>query len=147
MSFLFLYGARMCIPGYEECPIKLGITSAPDARRKGLQASMPFPLEWLGEWPAKRGRRDEQEAFNMFAEQRLGGEWFTPSPFLLSFIAGNARDYQFLLKNCRNKWGQLITGRSAEVIAHGRFAGRYYGEQITDPAFVARLVRLSSGRY
>lgn len=135
MARLYLYGARMCIPGYEQCPIKLGITSDPQARCRGMQGTVPFPLEWLGAWPAKRGIEAEKEAFRMFAPQRLSGEWFSPSESLLNFIQEHVNDYQGVIERHKGQ-RKTPTGRipkdvnswirNAEASAYSDFAGKYY---------------------
>jgi hypothetical protein len=81
-----IYALRMCIPGYEACPIKIGFSVSMEKRRQTFESSGPFPIEWLGTWPALSGRTTEISIHDRFRSQRLCGEWFSPSPELLDFI-------------------------------------------------------------
>jgi len=82
----WVYVARMIIPNYEHCPIKIGYTRDPDRRRQTLQASGPYEVEWLGCWQAEDGRYSEADLHNYFRENRLTGEWFRPSRELLAWL-------------------------------------------------------------
>lgn len=82
----WVYAARMIIPNYEPCPIKIGYTRDPDRRRQMLQASGPFEVEWIACWEAEDGRYSESDLHNYFREHRLTGEWFRPSPEMLAWL-------------------------------------------------------------
>lgn len=135
MARLYLYGARMCIPGYEQCPIKIGITGNPEARFRGFKASLPFPIEWLGAWPAKKGREAEQRVFSAFQQQRLGGEWFYPSDALLEFIMDNVKNYKALIE-LKTATARTVDGRipkdinswmpSIEIWAYDAFEAHFH---------------------
>jgi hypothetical protein len=62
--------------------IKIGISSHPINRLRELRTSEP--VELLG---TLQGGRDKELALHkQFAEHRVHGEWFTPSPCLIEFI-------------------------------------------------------------
>lgn len=82
----WVYAARMCIPNYENCPIKIGYTQRPEARQKTLSACGPFPVEWLGQWRAVSGRFSEIALHERFWRHRLTGEWFFPDPEILAVV-------------------------------------------------------------
>lgn len=82
----WLYAARMVIPDSCFCPIKIGYTKDPDHRRLTLQANGPYPVEWIGHWPAPLARFSEKALHEHFAIFRLTGEWFHPDPSLLSSV-------------------------------------------------------------
>lgn len=106
----YLYGARLMIPDYEHKPIKVGITGNPQQRYKGFLGGLPFPIQWLGIWPAKKGRQAEQAVFDKFADYRLGGEWFHPVPELLAFIEENVTRYAQLIEKYKEE-GKTPTRR------------------------------------
>lgn len=66
-------------------PIKIGWSKNPQARLSSLNTSSPheivFVLQLQG-WV-----EDEKRFHLMFAEDRLNGEWFNPSPWLTKFIS------------------------------------------------------------
>ncbi len=66
-------------------PIKIGVSSDPAQRLKGLQTSHPVKLSLLavvhGAGPL------EGEYHRKFDEHRLEGEWFSPAPDILAEIA------------------------------------------------------------
>jgi hypothetical protein len=99
----------------DDGPIKIGVARASiPARLKSLQTGNPAPLRLLGYLPHEscdallvRWRQDgirsgaiawahqsrvsvEVVLHGMFAEGRLEGEWFEPTPELLSFIEAYA---------------------------------------------------------
>lgn len=88
----YLYGVRMLIPKYEFNPVKVGFTTNGQLRALSY-LSGPFPVEWLGEWPAKNGKMDEAVIHERFSEDRLTGEWFLPNPDLLELIDRNVKAY------------------------------------------------------
>jgi Meiotically Up-regulated Gene 113 (MUG113) protein len=125
---LWIYGARMLIPEYEHAPIKIGITGDPERRIQGLHASGPFPIRWLGVWPAKKGRDTEEAIFAKFASDRLGGEWFYPNPDIFAFIADNTRRFLDLFaraiekdrkvtERARKIWEYVSNGAESEAFA------------------------------
>lgn len=82
----WLYALRMCIPGYEHCPIKIGLTGNPQKRKATFTGSGPYPIEWIGCWPVMDGRFSEGEFHERFHKHRLCGEWFFPHEDLLAAI-------------------------------------------------------------
>lgn len=87
----WLYAVRMLVPGYENCPIKVGHTRDPIARRRAYEMGGPYPIEWMGIWPATKGRTDEAAIHVKFRDYRLRGEWFEPVPELLELATTNIR--------------------------------------------------------
>lgn len=65
-------------------PIKIGTTQSLRARLKGLQCGSPVRLYVLATLPG--GDAQESELHVRFDEDRLHGEWFSPSASLLAFI-------------------------------------------------------------
>jgi Meiotically Up-regulated Gene 113 (MUG113) protein len=64
--------------------IKIGTTSQhPDQRMRGMQ--LPPSARIVAVIP-RAGYAEERELHRMFAADRVGGEWFKPSPELLSLI-------------------------------------------------------------
>lgn len=84
----FIYAVQMQIPDYSYAPIKIGYSVEPERRIKEFTRA-PFPLVWLGQWPAPNGRRDESEAHQALAKFRLCGEWFYPSSEVIQFVERN----------------------------------------------------------
>lgn len=107
MARLYLYGARMCIPNYDACPIKIGITCHPQQRFKSIAGSLPFPVTWFGAWPAQRGRASEAQVFEMFAAYRLNGEWFFPNEGLIEYVQTQVKNYKELVES----WDARIKAR------------------------------------
>jgi hypothetical protein len=66
-------------------PIKIGVSRNPAARRRALQLGHPEPLRLLGQMAGSYAA--ELIIQRMFAEQRISGEWYTPSDRLLEFIS------------------------------------------------------------
>ena len=70
-------------------PIKIGASSNPENRLVGMQGTCPIPLKILAIVP-NGGFNLERRLHEQFADERRHGEWFTPSPALLAWIAANA---------------------------------------------------------
>lgn len=85
-GFGWLYALRMCIPDYENCPIKIGFSTSVENRKKALCGAGPFPVEWLGCWKAASGRFSEIAFHERFREYRLHGEWFFPHADLIKAV-------------------------------------------------------------
>jgi hypothetical protein len=66
-------------------PVKIGLTNSPRARLKTLQTASPWPLKGIALWCG--AAFEEKLLHEMFAESRLEGEWFQPSPELLDTLA------------------------------------------------------------
>lgn len=89
----FLYAVRMCIPGMNPQPVKIGFSTRPEKRRAAY-ASGPFPCEWLGVWP---GTVDHEHAIHRryaHLAEGLCGEWFIPDEELSNYIATQIAAYQ-----------------------------------------------------
>lgn len=70
--------------GGAEGPIKIGVTGSIKARLATLQSHSPVRLEVKA---ARAGGEDIEAAYHAwFAEDRLHGEWFRPSPSILAEI-------------------------------------------------------------
>lgn len=67
-------------------PIKIGCSDAPEARLSQLQTGSPFKLEIVGVVP-DGGRKLEGELHKKFAGSRSHGEWFFPTPELVTYVA------------------------------------------------------------
>lgn len=65
-------------------PIKIGVSSNPVQRLRGLQTAHPWRLELLCIVPG--GCALEAVYHAQFAEHRLEGEWFNPAPGILAEI-------------------------------------------------------------
>jgi hypothetical protein len=104
----FLYGIRMLIPDYEHRPIKIGFTTSPEQRFASYQGSGPFPYEWIGQWPARKGKDDERAAHEKFATYRLKGEWFFPAPEIVGFVESNVKAYVELVGRRTKNYEQEI---------------------------------------
>lgn len=66
-------------------PVKIGITSNPDARLATLKTASPKPLDiaFVFVAPNKEYARDIEAAFHKIrAKDRLHGEWFNLSPLM-----------------------------------------------------------------
>ena len=76
-----IYFIRIGVDG----PIKVGFTSGDPAKRlHTLQAGCPYDLQLLA--IAEGDLNDERGIHAKFAESRMRGEWFDPSPALLDHI-------------------------------------------------------------
>jgi len=66
-------------------PIKIGTSCNPKARVRGIASSLPEPIELLGTLPGSY----EREAYlhSVYADERIRGEFFAPSPRLEALIA------------------------------------------------------------
>jgi hypothetical protein len=70
----------------EDGPIKIGIASDPRQRRSSMQSGNPEPLIIL---KTVRGNgHHEKQLHAKFAHLKIRGEWFSPAPELLNYIAG-----------------------------------------------------------
>lgn len=68
-------------------PIKIGFTTGdPRSRMASLQTGNPHPLRLLVVVPGTP--EDEGSLHERFAQSRMQGEWFAPSPILIAFILG-----------------------------------------------------------
>ena len=67
-------------------PIKIGWSKSPEARIAALQTANPNPLVLLGKIPGPM--EEERRIHSIFDRDRIQGEWFRPSPVLLSFVRG-----------------------------------------------------------
>jgi len=70
--------------GNAESPVKIGMAMDPCKRICELQNASPYEIELLVTAPGGRGL--EEHLHNMFARERLRGEWFERSPRLAAFI-------------------------------------------------------------
>lgn len=65
--------------------IKIGFTDrSPSQRARELSNASGLEVELLASEPGTR--QDERETLAEFAEERIRGEWFRPSPILLGYI-------------------------------------------------------------
>lgn len=69
----------------EDGPIKIGRSRNPERRCTNLQVYNPDPLHLIKAAPATAEL--EQELHKKFCANHVRGEWFTPTPELLSYIA------------------------------------------------------------
>lgn len=68
----------------EDGPIKIGTAQKPWERIATLQTASPYRLRGLAAWPGSVA--EEAALHKHFAEDRLEGEWFKPSPELLAVV-------------------------------------------------------------
>jgi len=106
-------------------PIKIGKSIDPVRRLQILALSAPSKLRLLATIP---GSRDEESRLHrQFAEDRLYGEWFHPSPALLALIASFQDSWNSL---CRFEPRLLDLLKTAEAIKDDR----------AKPAFCANAI-------
>lgn len=67
-------------------PIKIGIAENIASRLADLETGCPWPLKVIAHIP-NGGMAVERKLHRRFSSFRMSGEWFSPSPELLSFIA------------------------------------------------------------
>lgn len=77
------------IQGIGGGPIKIGVAESPALRLRAMQPHSPVHLQILLEFPG--GFTLERELHKTFASSRLHGEWFDPTPQLLSYIDRRSR--------------------------------------------------------
>ena len=65
--------------------VKIGFTTSLDARIQALQIGSPDPFELLGSVPGIKA--EEKDAHEIFARDRVAGEWFALTPELQEYIA------------------------------------------------------------
>lgn len=70
-------------------PIKIGYSANPAARLVKVQADNPAECVLLGQVLGEKA--DEARLHNMLARHRLRGEWFAPSPAVLSMVPKETR--------------------------------------------------------
>ena len=70
--------------------VKIGIASNMSARLAALQCGSPDRLVVLGVEPHETPALLESELHTRFRKERQHGEWFNPSPALLSYVRENA---------------------------------------------------------
>jgi len=75
-------------------PIKIGKSGEPKIRFEQALNHSPYPLSFLG----VAEDVDESVLHTQFKEQRLEGEWFTPSEELLTYIRENCIEADFSSK-------------------------------------------------
>lgn len=68
----------------DDGPIKIGIASKPWERLATLQTASPYRLRGLAAWPGSAA--EEAALHEVFAADRLEGEWFKPSPELIALV-------------------------------------------------------------
>ncbi len=64
--------------------IKIGLSGKPQRRLKSMQTNSPVLLEIFVTLPGNE--QLEEKLHEMFAENRIRGEWFKPSQKLIAFI-------------------------------------------------------------
>jgi hypothetical protein len=72
--------------------IKIGVSTDPSRRVKGLQTSHHRQLQVLATIPG--GYEKEAELHGIFASTRLAGEWFEDTPELRAYISQAAKPMQ-----------------------------------------------------
>lgn len=70
------------IRGKEGGPVKIGVANDPKKRLADLQRTCPVELEIIGSRPGDTFA--ERELHDRFADFRVHGEWFEPSPVILA---------------------------------------------------------------
>lgn len=68
--------------------IKIGVAGSPASRLKALQTASPVDLTLIATIPGV-GQADESRLHELFAEERVRGEWFQPSARLLAYVEEN----------------------------------------------------------
>ena len=85
-------------------PIKIGITLYPASRINTIRSCNPSTVRCLGTI-ANQSKDDEKAILLRFRDSRIRGEWFSPTPELLGFIADNStNEYSFAI----NVWKEEI---------------------------------------
>jgi hypothetical protein len=76
----------------DDGPIKIGLTRNPAQRIKTLQTANAYKLRGLAAW---RCVPIVEKAFHLeFADSRLHGEWFAPTPKLLEWALWFGGDFE-----------------------------------------------------
>ena len=88
-------------------PIKIGCAKHPEGRLSALHSTSPYPLEFIARVPG--GFFEETCLHQMFADERVHSEWFTPSHRLVSYIAkvaacGRLHGLPIIKANGGDKW-------------------------------------------
>lgn len=65
-------------------PVKIGVASDVESRRRGLQTASPYPIRIRYTLPGRAGR--ERELHRRFGYFRLEGEWFEPIPEIFEWF-------------------------------------------------------------
>lgn len=73
------------IRGLDGGPVKIGVANDPKKRLADLQRTCPVELEIIGSRPGDT--LVERELHERFADFRVHGEWFEPSPVILAEAA------------------------------------------------------------
>lgn len=126
-------------------PVKFGIAEQLRERFAALCHGSPVPLKCLG-W-FKGGRDEERIIHSIFAADRLHGEWFQPTPPVLSF----AERFTFaqLFRRCDEKSKAELTAlveARAELRAQGdHFKRQLVGESVGRLEERARIRSLVAG--
>jgi hypothetical protein len=69
--------------------LKIGVANSPQGRLDDLQKASPVKLKLIATIP-NGGYALERRLHEMFADERLHGEWFRPSERLLTWIRDHA---------------------------------------------------------
>lgn len=81
-----VYALTVEIPGVKDPPIKLGYSTNLPQRLACFTTYCPYPVSLLGAWKASHRERDERSFIKEFENDRIRGEWFTPSEGLYRYI-------------------------------------------------------------
>jgi hypothetical protein len=79
----FSYFIRFELPAGEQ-PIKIGVAKHPYSRLSSLRCGSPYPMTLLAVYPDEL--LPEVQLHAAFADSRLNGEWFAPTPLLLEVV-------------------------------------------------------------
>lgn len=116
-------------------PIKIGFTVGNVSQRiQSYQGGSPYELLWVGAF--KGTKRDEADAHRALAAHRLRGEWFRPTPEVISFVVEKSGDdftpITFLDRYCFRRERLQILGALSETCRDfhdlAKLAGVEYGE-------------------
>ena len=99
----------------QDGPIKIGIASCVFSRLASLQSSNPHPLQCLVAVERKVAKFLEADLHDRFAESKIHGEWFEPTPELRTLIEA------FRAGNRGVFIGHGCTGRALVDGKHKRF--------------------------
>jgi hypothetical protein len=92
----FIYAVQMGIPSGTQ-PIKIGFAVDVADRVKVLLTSSPYPLNVIGFWGTANGHLEEKKLHEMFAGDRLQGEWFDPTEQLTQTVRERTNAYRSTL--------------------------------------------------
>lgn len=98
----------------EDGPVKIGYTTSIQNRLASLQTGSPYELKLLGFYEGTI--EQEKTLHQLFAEERINGEWFDPTPELLATATNGSIRLERITPTLPQENGKAKTFTSAQLV-------------------------------